>query len=123
MHVTKVLKVIVNVPNIKEKHGKFDCEECDHEYKVKGLLEKHDEAVLGSANICCICFNKYKDCPYDDQCTFAHKESPECKFGTECASFRDMSDNEDDDESEDEGDVKKDEKDLKLQILNPVLNN
>ena len=43
-------------------------------------------------------------------CMFQHKE-------------RDMSDNEDDDESEDEGDVNKDEKDLKLQILNPVLNN
>jgi hypothetical protein len=123
-----------------KKHGKFECEECDREYKIEGLLEKHVEVVHGSMKIFCHYLNNDRDCPFEDQCIFAHEDSPECKFGTECERMmcmfqheeRDISDNEEENENEDEsdeeigdeeiGDVKKDEKDLvKITDLEPSL--
>ena len=88
---------------------------------MKGLREKHIEAVHGRMKIFCYYFNNDYDCPYDDQCIFAHDASPVCKFGRECERImcmfkhdgRDVSDdeNEDDEESEDESDEEnKDEK-------------
>ena len=63
--------------------------------------------------IFCHYFNNNYECPYDDQCIFAHDESPVCKFGKECERLmcmfkhngrRDVSDDEDevDENSEDE---------------------
>ena len=39
---------------------KFECSECDCEYKLEGLLEK-------SVKMFCHYFNNDKDCDYDDQ--------------------------------------------------------
>ena len=107
-----------------KKHEKFACEECDSEYNYEGLLEKHVDAVHGSMKIFCHFWNNDKECPYDDQCIFAHEDSPECKFGNGCerimcmfqheenndgdADKNDESSDEDDDESDndDENGVK-----------------
>ena len=65
----------------KKKHIRFECEDCECEYKYEGFLEKHNQAVHGNVNIFCHYFNNDKDCQFDDQCIFAHNEAPECKFG------------------------------------------
>ena len=89
--------------------------------------------------IFCYYFNNDYDCPYDDQCVFAHDESSACKFGQQCERImcmfkhdgRDVSDDEDenenDEESEDEsGDEDEDEKSngkdlVKITDLEPSL--
>ena len=94
----------------KKKHIRFECEDCECEYKYEGLLEKHNAAYHGSVKIFCHCFNNDKDCPLDDQCIFSHEESPESKFGGECERILCMfqhdenfdSENEDDNEENEE---------------------
>ena len=68
----------------KKKHVKYECEDCDFEYNYEGLLEKHNTAVHGNVKIFCHYFNNDKECPFEDQCVFAHEESPVCKFGAGC---------------------------------------
>ena len=89
-----------------KKHEKFPCEECDCEFNFEGLLVKHSQAVHESMKIFCHYFNNDKECPYDDQCIFAHEESPECKFGRGCERMMCMFQHEesDDDDEEDDGD-------------------
>ena len=90
--------------------------ECDCEYKLEGLLEKNVQAVHGSVQNLCHYSNNDKDCDFDDQCIFAHEESPECKYGEGCERImcmiqheeRDVSDDEDDDGSEVERDEEND---------------
>ena len=94
-----------NQLNVHEKrHEKFECEECGNEYNFEGLLEKHNEAVHGSMKIFCHYFNNDKDCPFDDQCIFAHEESPKCKYGKGCERMLCMFQHEESDEEDDEED-------------------
>ena len=86
----------------KKKHIKFECEDCDCEYNYEGLLEKHNRAVHGNVKIFCHYFNNDQDCPFDDQCIFAHEESPECKFGRGCERMLCMFQHEDEENSDDE---------------------
>ena len=74
----------------------------EHKYKYEGLLEKHNQAVHGNVKIFCHYFNNDKDCPFDDQCIFAHNEAPECKFGGGCERILCMFQHEENEESEDE---------------------
>ena len=85
-----------------KRHEKFPCEECDCEFNYEGLLEKHAQAVHGSMTIFCHYFNNDKECPYDDQCIYAHDESPVCKFGKGCERLMCMFQHEDSDESDNE---------------------
>jgi len=86
----------------KKKHIRFECEDCECEYRYEGLLEKHNQAVHRNVKIFCHYFNNDKDCPFDDQCIFAHDEAPACKFGGGCERILCMFQHEDDEESEDE---------------------
>ena len=86
------------------KHIRFECEDCECENKNEGLLEKHNSAVHGSVKIFCHYFNNDKECPFDDQCTFSHEESPECKFGGECERILCMFQHDENDDSENEDD-------------------
>ena len=96
----------------QKKHEKFACEECDSEYNFEGLLEKHVDAVHGSMKIFCHFWNNDKECPYDDQCIFAHEDSPECKFGNGCERIMCMFQHEEnDDGDEDKNDESSDEED------------
>ena len=65
----------------EKKHQKFECEECDSEFSYEGLLERHIEAVHGDMKIFCHYYNNDKDCPFDDECIFAHEDFRVCKFG------------------------------------------
>ena len=123
-----------------KKHEKFACEECDSEYNYEGLLEKHVDAVHGSMKIYCHYWNNEKECPYDDQCIFAHEDSPECKFRKGCErilcmfqheendddnddeSKNENSDEDDDDESDDDnGDDVSDKNLVNVSDLEPIL--
>ena len=68
----------------RKTHEKFECDECDCEYKFEGLLEKHVQAVHGSMKIFCNYYNNDKECTFEDQCIFAHEDSADCKFGKGC---------------------------------------
>ena len=107
----------------QKKHETFECEECGNDYNFEGLLEKHNEAVHGSMKIFCHYYNNEKECPFDDQCIFAHEDSPECKFAKGCERLLcmfqheekdepDEEDDESDDESDDEKDVDKNEENI-----------
>ena len=95
----------------KKKHVKYECEDCDFEYNYEGLLEKHNTAVHGNVKIFCHYFNNDKECPFEDQCVFAHEESPVCKFGGGCERIMCMFQHEDNDESGDEENDDDDEDD------------
>ena len=91
----------------EKKHQKFECDECDCEFSYEGLLERHTEAVHGDMKIFCHYFNNDKDCPFDEECIFAHEDSRACKFGNGCERMMCMfqhekSDEDDDDESDDD---------------------
>ena len=79
-----------------------------NEYNYEGLLEKHVEAVHGSMTIFCHYYNNEKECPFEDQCIFAHKDSPKCKFEDGCermlCMFQHENKPENDDELEEEND-------------------
>jgi hypothetical protein len=92
-----------------KKHETFPCDECDCEFNFEGLLEKHSQAVHGSMKIFCHYYNNDKECPYDDQCIYAHEESPDCKFGKGCERIKcmfqhDENDEDDEDDDDDESD-------------------
>ena len=59
----------------------------------------------------CHYYNNDKECPYDDQCIFAHEESPDCKFGKGCERIKCMFQHEESDESEDEDENESDDDD------------
>ena len=90
----------------QKKHETFECEECGNDYNFEGLLEKHNEAVHGSMNIFFHYYNNEKECPFDDQCIFAHEDSPECKFAKGCEKMlqheeKDELDDEENEQSDD----------------------
>ena len=68
----------------------------------------HIEAVHGSMTIFCHYYNNEKECPFEDQCIFAHEDSPKCKFedGFErmLCMFQHENKPENDDELEEEND-------------------
>ena len=90
----------------KKVHQRFECEECDNQYKFERNLMKHMEAVHGNRTLYCHFYNNDKDCPYDDECVFAHEDSPKCKFGKGCerilCMFQHEEENEDEDSDDDE---------------------
>ena len=95
----------------QKTHEKFECDKCDCVYNYEGLLEKHSQAVYGSMKIFCNFFNNDKDCPYDDQCIFAHEDSPDCKFGKGCERILCMFHHEESevsDDKEDDDDIEND---------------
>ena len=89
-----------------KKHGKFSCEECENEYNFTGVLEKHIDVVHKSMKIFCHYYNNKKECPYSDQCIYAHEDNKDCMYGNDCERIMCMFKHEqhvpDDDESEDE---------------------
>ena len=85
--------------------------ECVCEYNYEGLLEKHNRAVHGNIKIFCHYFNNDKDCPFEDQCIFAHEESPACKFGGGCERILCMFQHDDKEETDDEDNDDVDEND------------
>ena len=120
----------------EKRHEKFECEECEMEYNFESLLEKHNEAVHGSMKIFCHYFNNDKDCPFDDQCIFAHEESPACKYEKGCERIMcmfqhekseekddDDGDNSDDDDSEDDDDDEQNDEEslVKIRDLEPSI--
>ena len=120
----------------EKRHEKFECEECEMEYNFESLLEKHNEAVHGSMKIFCHYFNNDKDCPFDDQCIFAHEESPACKYEKGCERIMcmfqhekseekddDDGDNSDDDDSEDDDDNEQNDEEslVKIRDLEPSI--
>ena len=68
----------------KIKHVKFQCDECDMEFRHEAVLEKHKEAAHEDVELFCHYFNNEKDCPFEDKRMFVHKESEVCKFGNLC---------------------------------------
>ena len=68
----------------KKKHGKFSCDKCEREYNFEGVLEKHIDVVHKSMKIFCHYYNNNKDCPYSDQCIYAHEDAVDCMFGNDC---------------------------------------
>ena len=101
----------------KQKHGKFSCKECDREFNFEGLLEPHIEVVHKTMKIFCHYFNNGKDCPFDEQCIFAHEDAKDCLFGNDCERmkcmfkheehFQDDGETEDEDSEDDEDDSDK----------------
>ena len=88
----------------KKIHVKFGCEECDCEFKFERNLLKHMEAVHGNRILYCHFYNNDKDCPFDDECVFAHQDSPDCKYGAGCERVMCMFSHED---KEDDDDVQR----------------
>ena len=52
--------------------------------------------------IFCHFWNNDKECPYDDQCIFAHEDSPECKFGNGCERIMCMFQHEENDDGDED---------------------
>ena len=83
--------------------------------------------------IFCHYYNNDKECPYDDQCIYAHEESPDCKFGKGCERIKcifqheesDESEGEDENESDDDDEADDDNQDeesfIKIEDLEPSL--
>ena len=98
--------------NIHTKtHEKYACEECEDEFNFERTLDMHISAVHGSMKLYCHYFNNDKECPYSDQCIYAHEESPDCKFGNACERMLCMFQHEDKEESDDEEDAESEDDD------------
>ena len=95
----------------EKQHQQFECDECDSEFSYEGLLERHIEAVHGDMKIFCHYFNNDKDCPFDDECIFAHEDSRACKFGKGCERMMCMFQHEKSDENDDDDDASDDNDD------------
>ena len=65
-------------------HKKFECDECDKVLRFEALLEKHKEAAHEDVELFCQYYNNDKDCPFDDECIYLHKESGNCKYAQSC---------------------------------------
>ena len=61
--------------------------------------------------ICCHYFNNDKDCPFDDECIFAHEDSCLCMFGKGCERMMCMFQHENSDENYDDDDDASDDND------------
>ena len=96
----------------KKKHGEFPCEKCDREYNFEGVLEKHIDVVHKSMKIFCHFYNNNKECPYEEQCIYAHEESNDCMFGNDCerimCMFKHEEHHPDDEDSDDDDDSDED---------------
>ena len=68
----------------QEKHGRFPCEKCEKIFSFEVLLEKHMTAVHGKMHIYCHYYNNNKQCPFSEECIFAHKIAKECIYGNQC---------------------------------------
>ena len=115
----------------QKTHGEFKCKKCDCKYDIMDLLEKHTSAVHGQMKIFCHYFNNDKECPFKDQCIFAHEDSRDCKFGQQCERMlcmfvhesRDMSDSEEESDSDEDENENDDDNDtvIKIQDIEPCL--
>ena len=65
-------------------HKKYPCEHCEKSFPYESLKVKHVTAVHENLRIYCHFYNNQKECPFDEQCIFLHKQSEECKFGVSC---------------------------------------
>ena len=65
-------------------HAKFECDECDKVFRYEQILEKHKEAEHEDVQLFCHYYNNEKECPFEDDCIFAHEDSEKVKFGGNC---------------------------------------
>ena len=115
----------------KEKHGHFACGNCEKVFTFEGVLEKHVSAVHGSMKIYCHYYNNDKECPFKNECIFAHLTTKDCMFGNECERMYCMfkhdtlfQDNEDESEDEnDESDCHEtlDDDTVKMSEIEPII--
>ena len=69
----------------KEKlHAKFECDECEKDFRYETVLEKHREAAHENTELFCHYFDNDKDCPFDENCLYIHEESGNCRYGNTC---------------------------------------
>ena len=61
--------------------------------------------------IFCHYYNNDKECPFDEQCIFAHEDSPECKYANGCERMLCMFKHEEKEESDDVEDEESDDED------------
>ena len=120
----------------QDKHGNFECEKCEKIFTFEGVLEKHITAVHGEMKIYCHYYNNNQECPFQNECIFAHLSSKECVYGNECERFycmfrhekhfqeseEDKEDKDDNDDGDDECDEPFDDNNsVKLSEIEPVL--
>ena len=68
----------------KRRHVKFKCGKCEKSFKNEILREKHVKISHQSKILYCHYFNNHKQCPYEENCIFMHKDSELCKYGNSC---------------------------------------
>ena len=125
----KCFKDEVSLENhVKRVHRKFECDECDNVYEYEGNLEKHMEAVHEDVVLFCHYYNNNKECPYDNECIFAHEESEQCKFGKACdrvmCMYRHVKENDEESDEDEANDVDNDDdNDVNPDDIAPCLEN
>ena len=117
----------------QEKHGRFPCEKCEKIFSFEVLLEKHMTAVHGKMHIYCHYYNNNKQCPFSEECIFAHKIAKECIYGNQCERMYCMFKHDEhfqnnEEESDDENEIDENECDeiydldtVRLSDIEPVL--
>ena len=115
----------------QKKHGQFECEKCEKVFTFEGVLERHITAVHGEKKIYCHYYNNKKECPFKEECIFAHLTAKDCMFGNECERlycmykhkehFQVNEEESEDQNDESDSDEKEDFDTLKMSEIEPVL--
>ena len=104
--------------HISQKHKTYPCKECEKVFDYEVNLENHIKAVHEDLKIFCHYFNNNKECPYEEECIYIHKDSEDCRFGSKCERQMCMFKHE---ETDDDDDEIKEQEEISGDDLKPIV--